>query len=56
MNIDILLTHTENLSFAVFFEEISITNGFLLVDVNGFCGGISMNIFEKIGWRTSEIK
>ncbi|CAD8161279.1 unnamed protein product [Paramecium octaurelia] len=54
--IDIVLNQTEHLSFAAFFEEVSLGNSFIMVDVNGVCGGITANLLERSGWKASEIK
>ncbi|CAD8072198.1 unnamed protein product [Paramecium sonneborni] len=54
--IDIMLNKTNNLSFVTFFEEVSLTNSYILVDVNELCGGITLNLFEKIGWKQNELK
>ncbi|CAD8176313.1 unnamed protein product [Paramecium octaurelia] len=54
--LDIVLNQTENLSFAAFFEEVSIGNSYILVDVNGICGGMTANLLERSGWKASEIK
>ncbi|CAD8075108.1 unnamed protein product [Paramecium sonneborni] len=54
--IDIVLNQTEHLSFAAFFEDVSLGNSYILVDVNGVCGGITANLLERSGWKGSEIK
>ncbi|CAD8166698.1 unnamed protein product [Paramecium pentaurelia] len=54
--LDIVLNQTEHLSFAAFFEEVSLGNSYILVDVNGICGGITANLLERSGWKASEIK
>ncbi|CAK64039.1 unnamed protein product (macronuclear) [Paramecium tetraurelia] len=54
--VDIIMNQTNNLSFVAFFEEVSITNCYILVDVNDQCGGITQNLLEKLGWKQNEIK
>lgn len=53
---DINFSNLGNFSFATFFEFINYTSAYILVDVNGFVGGVTRNLFEKMGFKNSEIK
>ncbi|KAM3134253.1 hypothetical protein pb186bvf_013673 [Paramecium bursaria] len=51
---DISTVQLDQLTFAVFFEELQGTQMFLLVDVNGYLSGISKSILEKLGFSQTQ--
>lgn len=53
---DINFSNLGNFSFAAFFEFITYTSAYILVDMNGFVGGVTRNLFEKMGFKNSEIR